>query len=130
MNSMLILFALQDDVVAARPDIDARVEQMVSKGRWIPVGYKVCTFFLLVFVPLRIFFLCAMNGQANKCRKNSEIFRFFKRERDRNVHLVVSQILYFSHFTFVFPISRLYIKAKSTGTVIIAINVRSVLHTH
>lgn len=52
---MLILFALQDDVVAARPDIDVRVEQMVSRGRWMPTGYKVCTFFLLVFVPSRMF---------------------------------------------------------------------------
>jgi len=30
----------QDEVVAARPDIDQRVEQLVSKGRWQVPGYK------------------------------------------------------------------------------------------
>jgi len=29
-----------DDVAKARPDIDARTEQMVQKGRWMPPGYK------------------------------------------------------------------------------------------
>ncbi|GAB7342019.1 hypothetical protein MBLNU457_g0308t1 [Dothideomycetes sp. NU457] len=29
-----------DEVVAARPDIDQRVEQLVSKGRWQVPGYK------------------------------------------------------------------------------------------
>ncbi|KAL9536050.1 ATP synthase subunit d [Sphaerulina musiva] len=29
-----------DDVVAARPDIDQRVEQLVSKGRWQVPGYQ------------------------------------------------------------------------------------------
>lgn len=29
--------------MAARPDIDARTEQLVSKGRWMVPGYKVCT---------------------------------------------------------------------------------------
>lgn len=32
---------LQDEVVAAQPDIDVRVEQLVSKGIWMPPGYKV-----------------------------------------------------------------------------------------
>ena len=31
---------MQDEVVAARPDIDARVEQLVTKGRWQVPGYK------------------------------------------------------------------------------------------
>jgi len=31
--------ALQDEVVAARPDIDERVSQLVSKGRWQVPGY-------------------------------------------------------------------------------------------
>ena len=31
----------QDEVVAARPDIDERVAQLVSKGRWQVPGYKV-----------------------------------------------------------------------------------------
>lgn len=35
---------LQDDVVAARPDIDQRVEQLVSKGRWQVPGYQVSAF--------------------------------------------------------------------------------------
>lgn len=60
IDLMLILFALQDDVVAARPDIDVRVEQMVSKGRWMPAGYKVCTCFLGVSVPPRIFLVSAI----------------------------------------------------------------------
>jgi len=29
-----------DDVAAARPDIDQRTEQLVSKGRWAVPGYK------------------------------------------------------------------------------------------
>jgi len=29
-----------DDIAKARPDIDARTEQMVTKGRWMPPGYK------------------------------------------------------------------------------------------
>ncbi|CCX34619.1 hypothetical protein FPQ18DRAFT_335864 [Pyronema domesticum] len=29
-----------DDIAAARPDIDVRTEQMVTKGRWMPPGYK------------------------------------------------------------------------------------------
>ena len=32
----------QDEVAAARPDIDKRTEQLVSKGRWHVPGYKVC----------------------------------------------------------------------------------------
>ena len=32
---------LQDDVVKARPDIDEKVTQLVSKGRWNVPGYKV-----------------------------------------------------------------------------------------
>jgi len=30
----------QDEVVAARPEIDERVTQLVSKGRWQVPGYK------------------------------------------------------------------------------------------
>lgn len=33
-----------DDVVAARPEIDQRVAQLVAKGRWQVPGYKVCFF--------------------------------------------------------------------------------------
>lgn len=29
-----------DEVAAARPDIDSRTEQLVSKGRWHVPGYK------------------------------------------------------------------------------------------
>ncbi len=32
---------LQDEVAAARPDIDERTTQLVSKGRWAVPGYKV-----------------------------------------------------------------------------------------
>lgn len=35
------LISGQDEVVAARPDIDKRVEQLVSKGRWQVPGYQV-----------------------------------------------------------------------------------------
>ncbi|KAI9880974.1 MAG: ATP synthase d subunit [Pleopsidium flavum] len=31
-----------DEVVAARPDIDERTAQLVSKGRWQVPGYKAC----------------------------------------------------------------------------------------
>ena len=31
----------QDEVAAARPDIDERTLQLVSKGRWNVPGYKV-----------------------------------------------------------------------------------------
>ena len=33
---------LQDEVVAANPEIDERTSQLVSKGRWQVPGYKVC----------------------------------------------------------------------------------------
>lgn len=33
---------LQDEVAAARPDIDEKTAQLVSKGRWAVPGYKVC----------------------------------------------------------------------------------------
>lgn len=36
------LTAKQDDVVAARPDIDDKVAHLVSKGKWDVPGYKVC----------------------------------------------------------------------------------------
>jgi hypothetical protein len=63
----------QDDVVAARPDIDARTEQLVSKGRWMVPGYKVCTgLFISCSVEVKVICL------ANKLRKNSEIFRCFE----------------------------------------------------
>ncbi|CUS10632.1 unnamed protein product [Tuber aestivum] len=29
-----------DDIARARPDIDTRTADMVSKGRWMPAGYK------------------------------------------------------------------------------------------
>jgi hypothetical protein len=32
---------MQDEVVAAHPEIDQRVEGLVSKGRWNVPGYKV-----------------------------------------------------------------------------------------
>lgn len=32
---------LQDEVAAARPDIDEKTSQLVSKGRWSVPGYKV-----------------------------------------------------------------------------------------
>lgn len=35
------MLALQEEVVAAQPDIDKRTEQLVSKGRWQVPGYKV-----------------------------------------------------------------------------------------
>lgn len=80
---MLILYASQDDVVAAAPDIDIRTEQLVSKGRWMVPGYKVCTFFIFVFVTSRTFLVKEI-AWANKCRKNSEIFQCFKREWGRS----------------------------------------------
>ena len=33
----------QDEVMAAQPEIEKRVEQMVSNHRWMPPGYKVCS---------------------------------------------------------------------------------------
>ena len=36
---------IQDEVAAARPDIDERTAQLVSKGRWAVPGYKAsCQF--------------------------------------------------------------------------------------
>lgn len=35
------VYALQDEVAAARPDIDEKTSQLVSKGRWAVPGYKV-----------------------------------------------------------------------------------------
>ena len=31
----------QDDITKARPDIETRTEQLVSRGIWMPPGYKV-----------------------------------------------------------------------------------------
>ena len=39
---MLTLCALQDEIVAAAPEIDVQTEKLVSKGIWMPPGYKVC----------------------------------------------------------------------------------------
>lgn len=42
---MLIIWRFtfsQDEIAAARPDIDERTEQLVSNGKWMPPGYKVC----------------------------------------------------------------------------------------
>ena len=33
----------QDEVAAARPDIDEKTAKLVSKGRWDVPGYKVCS---------------------------------------------------------------------------------------
>lgn len=38
-----------DEVVAARPEIDERVAQLVNKGRWQVPGYKVCRFAIVCF---------------------------------------------------------------------------------
>ena len=36
---------IQDEVAAARPDIDERTAQLVSKGRWAVPGYKASHLF-------------------------------------------------------------------------------------
>lgn len=41
IKQKLIEYPLQDDIAKARPDIDRRTEEMVSKGRWMVPGYKV-----------------------------------------------------------------------------------------
>ena len=43
-------YFLQDDVAKARPDIDERTSQLVSKGRWMVPGYKVCLSHPLNFI--------------------------------------------------------------------------------
>ena len=45
-----------DEIVAARPDIDERTEQLVSKGRWSVPGYKVPSddFGIIVTIPLTV----------------------------------------------------------------------------
>lgn len=35
---------LQDEVAAAQPEIDEKTSSLVSKGKWMPPGYKVCSF--------------------------------------------------------------------------------------
>ena len=35
-------WSLQDEVAAAEPSIDQKTAQLVSKGRWVVPGYKVC----------------------------------------------------------------------------------------
>lgn len=92
VTGMITLYVSQDDVVAARPDIDVRTEQLVSKGRWYVPGYQVRNFCVLFLVPSRM----KVFELANKCRKNSEIFRFFKCEWNRSVHPIVSQETMFS----------------------------------
>jgi hypothetical protein len=36
--------SLQDEIAAAEPQIDEKTSQLVSKGRWMVPGYKVCIF--------------------------------------------------------------------------------------
>jgi hypothetical protein len=36
--------SLQDEIAAAEPQIDEKTSQLVSKGRWMVPGYKVCVF--------------------------------------------------------------------------------------
>lgn len=55
-----------DEVAAARPDIDKRTEQLVSKGRWNVPGYKVGSYTSLIVLKM----------DANYCyRRNSAIFQ-------------------------------------------------------
>lgn len=35
---------LQDEVAAAQPEIDEKTSSLVSKGKWMPPGYKVRSF--------------------------------------------------------------------------------------
>lgn len=32
----------QDEVASAQPEIDEKTASLVSKGKWMPPGYKVC----------------------------------------------------------------------------------------
>ena len=41
VSEFVLILLVQDEVAAARPDIDERVSQLVSKGRWHVPGYKV-----------------------------------------------------------------------------------------
>lgn len=56
-----------DEVAAARPDIDEKTAQLVSKGRWMVPGYKVClhlcTFRTLCGLHVR----SAILSNANRC---------------------------------------------------------------
>ncbi|KKA16137.1 ATP synthase D chain, mitochondrial, partial [Rasamsonia emersonii CBS 393.64] len=48
---MLMSLSVQDEVAAAQPEIDEKTASLVSKGKWMPPGYKVrvhCRHFLRV----------------------------------------------------------------------------------
>jgi hypothetical protein len=59
-----------EEVAAAEPSIDEKTAKLVSKGRWMVPGYKVCLFFLM-----------QEGSIANSVskRKNSAISRFSRR---------------------------------------------------
>jgi hypothetical protein len=88
-------FMVQDEVVAARPDIDERVSQLVSKGRWQVPGYKVCHGLL-----------CSTSFATDmRNRKNSATFRCYRRAEwcliDPLVHIqnqIVRSDLFSLHF--------------------------------
>lgn len=42
MIDLLTTPQIQDEVMAAQPEIEKRVEKMVANHRWMPAGYKVC----------------------------------------------------------------------------------------
>jgi len=41
LEDLWLIRTLQDEVMAAEPAIEKRVEKMVSNHRWVPAGYKV-----------------------------------------------------------------------------------------
>ena len=61
-----------DEVAKAKPEIDARTAEMVSKGRWMPAGYKVSFFILFTLflvgrgqtANMMVFFLCGIVGEV------------------------------------------------------------------
>ena len=75
--------------MAARPDIDQRVEQLVSKGRWQVPGYKV---------RFNAFAQEALPSINTPCRRNSATFPCCRGGRGGSVELFVyirANICYF-----------------------------------
>jgi hypothetical protein len=129
------LLSPQDEVVQARPDIEARTEQMVSKGRWMPPGYQVLFPAYTSYVDdlhprrrnLATFPYCRLYPQQNQCTPVLLYSRFRRRQllnRSRGRMEALSIILRIPNVSSVFRLLR------SPRALFIYISALCVFHNH
>lgn len=64
--TLLMTLFCQDDVANAEPEIDKKTAEMISKGIWMPPGYKVGGF-LLIFSSRRCHVFGKLGAYADVC---------------------------------------------------------------